>query len=298
MGANRSGTPEQYATLVALVARQLGVPARISTGFRLAAPGQSLPAGSHEVSTAHAWTWVEIPIVGEGWVVLDAAPGQYGSPQQQPSVGATTSPLPTATPTQNTQLEHGNNGNAVAPKSKVPREATATRGWVLGVVIAAIVLLVAALLGALLLRKPVRARARRREPDPGARVLGAWAESIDRLTEAGLPPLDSLTNTEIAAVAREQFGEVPGEAAGVLGRAATAVVYNPRAQFTDEDAANAWRTERLLRKEVGRSLGFGPRLATALRYHRTRPPAPILGRESWASGPVEPTPRRWWSRRH
>lgn len=298
MGANRSGTPEQYATLVALVARQLGVPARIATGFRVAEPGHTLSAGSHQVSTAQAWTWVETPIVGEGWVVLDAAPGQYGSPQQQPSVGATTSPLPTATPTQNTQLEHGNNGNAVAPKSTVPNRETTSHNWVIGVVIAAVVLLIAALLGAALLRKPTRARARRREDDPRARVLGAWAESIDRLTEAGLPPLDSLTNTEIAAVAREQFGDVSGEAAGVLGHAATAVVYSSRTDFTDEDAANAWRTERLLRREVRRNLSVGGRIAAALRYHRTRPPASRLGPQSWAAEQTAAPPHRRWFPRH
>ncbi|MDT7549529.1 MAG: hypothetical protein QOE84_1923, partial [Actinomycetota bacterium] len=96
---SHSGTPEQYATLMALIARKLGVPARIVSGFRIKLPNgtTNLPSGTYSVTTAEAWTWVEIPVRGLGWVVLDPSPGTYAG--QTPQNGASTpSPSPSPTP--------------------------------------------------------------------------------------------------------------------------------------------------------------------------------------------------------
>ncbi len=81
---NHKATPEEFATVFALIARQLGVPARLVTGFRLAGPG-STPAPTvagktYTVTSADAWTWVELPVSGLGWVVADPTPSKTGTP--------------------------------------------------------------------------------------------------------------------------------------------------------------------------------------------------------------------------
>ncbi len=74
---DHAATPEQFATFFAVVARYLGVPVRVVTGFRApSAAGASAPlaAGQYEVTNRDAWTWDEVPVVGYGWVVIDATP--------------------------------------------------------------------------------------------------------------------------------------------------------------------------------------------------------------------------------
>ena len=131
VGPERTGTPEQYATLVALLARHLGVAARVVSGFRVLAPGGGtlLPSGTYSVSTAQAWTWVEVPVVGAGWVVLDAAPSTYSSARPTPSVAASQSPSPTATPTQNALVTKSPGGHAIAPKSTVPSASSSSSSF-------------------------------------------------------------------------------------------------------------------------------------------------------------------------
>ncbi|TAM85498.1 MAG: hypothetical protein EPN43_11370 [Jatrophihabitans sp.] len=272
IGQDRVGSPEQYATLVALVARYLGVPARVATGFRVVPPDSSglLAKDTYQVTTADAWTWVEVPIVGVGWVVLDAAPSIHGTGRQRPSAVAGASQTPSPTPTQNAQLTKGNGGNAVAPRSTVPRSHTSAPVTLMVVVVLIAAALLVALLAVLLLRKGRRRRRRLHAADPRARVVGAWLESIDMLTEAGLPPLTTMTGEEIAALTGEQFGPDPGGAAGFIGRTAGAAIYSTALLVRPEDADAAWAAQRQLRRQVNRRLGVGGRLRAWLRYTRVR----------------------------
>ena len=291
---HRNGTPEQYATLVALVARDLGVPARIATGFRVPAHGGGslLTPGTYNVTSAEAWTWVEVPVVGSGWVVLDASPGRY-VPTIQPTQKASAEPnASTAPPSQNALQTQNNNGNAVARPSKVPTEITsASKALIIALSIVFGLLLIALLLG-LFGRKPLRAARRRRSPDPRARLIGAWQESLDVLTEAGLPELSTLTSAEVATLAGEQFGARPQAEAESLGTAANAVAYSVHTQIATQDADAAWERHRVLRKEVRAQLGWTGRMVATLRYHRpgksTRPISP----PSWAAEARDRAKRR------
>ncbi|MGH8959838.1 MAG: DUF3488 and transglutaminase-like domain-containing protein [Jatrophihabitantaceae bacterium] len=286
---SRSGTPEQYATLIALIARRLGVPARLASGFRVTpdAGKSTIPAGHYDVRTAQAWTWVEIPIVGVGWVVLDASPGTYSNARVEPTAAASPSPSPTSTPTQNALITKSNNGHAIAPKSSTPHSpGTSQRTLVITLLITFGAILLA-LLVLLLLRKQFRRSRRQRDADPRIRALGAWRESIDVLTEAGLPDLSSMTSAEIAALTGSRFGPDPAEQAGYLGRTANAAVYSTALLVSPQDADAAWQSERALRKLVGRQLGLRGRLAAWLRYHRNPHAAVIAGPKSWTAEAVE-----------
>lgn len=268
-GAGRTGTPEQYATFVALVARQLGVPARVVAGFRVQPTDgtDALAPGEYTVTTAEAWTWVEVPIAQLGWVVLDAAPGRYAGPRPQPSVGASTSPLPTPTPTANPLQNRADGGHAVADPSEVPsshRDAMT----LLITALALAGLLVLLLLVALALRKPVRVRRRRRAGDPRARVLGAWQEGLDVLAEAGLQGVAPLTGTEVAAAAAQRFGADAGVRAGELATIAAGALFSEQLPIGSDEASGAWRAERQLRRSVHRSLSRRGRFRAMLRYRR------------------------------
>jgi hypothetical protein len=282
VGPQRAGTPEQYATLVALVARQLGVPARVVTGFRVTSTDDKpmLPAGTYQVDTADAWTWVEVPVVGAGWVVLDATPGRVAGPRQQASVGVTSSPVPTLTPTRNPLITEGNAGHAVANKSTVPGSRGASNIVLLSVLIAAGALLLA-LLVLLLVRKPMRASRRRNVADPRRRLAGAWEEGIDRLRESGLPELRTLTSAEITFETARRFGTEPAAHADYLGSAANVAVYSRTAVIDPADADAAWSAERELRRSLRQQLGLPARLLAWVRYHRPSGPPAVTGPTSW-----------------
>jgi hypothetical protein len=292
VGTERSGTPEQYATLVALVARQLGVPARLVTGFRVTPPtGRStLAAGRYDVTTAQAWTWVEIPVVGSGWVVLDASPSMYSNSRARPTTTATTTPTPTTTPTQNALITQSNHGHAIAPKSTVPSSpGSSQRALVVSLLITFGVLLLAALV-LLALRKPVRRRRRQAAPDPRVRAMGAWRESIDVLTEAGLPDLSSMTSSEIVDVTGAQFGSESARQTALIGQTANTAAYSTLLTLAPQDADAAWQAERVLRRQVTRQLRGRERVLAWLRYHRVGPDQPTVGPTSWSA--AKPTDRR------
>jgi hypothetical protein len=284
IGPQRSATPEQYATLFALVARQLGVPARVVPGFRVRASdgATTLPAGSYDVTTADAWTWVEIPVRGAGWVIVDPSPSSYSDAQQQANAGAEPSPTPTTTPTQNALITTSNGGHAVAPKSSVPHSGAIGRsGLVIGIATAAAAVVLLLLL-APTLRRRVRARRRRRFPDPRRRLLGAWHESLDMLTESGMPELTHLTSAEIAAATEVQFGTETAFHAAYLGQAANTVVYSSTSAIGPAVADAAWRSHGTMRRLVRRELGVRGRLAAGLRYHRPKARR-VTGPASWAA---------------
>jgi hypothetical protein len=287
---SHSATPEQYSTLTALVARQLNVPARVVSGFRIPSPKGSsrLPAGTYDVTTAEAWTWVEIPVRGLGWVVLDPSPGTYAGQIPQQSAGSTPSQSPSPSPSQNALLTHSNNGgHAVAPKSKTPQAVNVT-GLAVVVIVLIVVALVAALSVAFLLaRKRVRARRRRRAGDPRRRRLGAWQESLDVLVESGLPDLTNLTSAEVARTAGERFGGEPAAQARYIGDAANLAIFSPTSWVGPAEADAAWRAQVVLSKAVRRRLGWRDRIGARLRYNHAKKRRAPVGPASWAAAAKE-----------
>jgi transglutaminase-like putative cysteine protease len=293
IGPQRSATPEQYATLFALLARQLGVPARVVSGFRAhPRPGaQSLAPGAYDITTADAWTWTEIPIRGSGWLVVDPAPSSVSDAQHSPSARAQPSHTPSSTPTRNALITQSNGGHAVAGRSTVPhRHASSNRALTVALW-TALALLVLGLCVVLSLRKRLRARRRHHAVDPRHRLLGAWHESLDVLAESGLPDLTYLTSSEIALATAARFGPETASHAAYLGRAANAVIYSSSAMVGPAAADAAWLSHATLRQLVRRRLGVSGRLAAGLRYHRPKAPRATAAPASWAA-PAAGSPGR------
>lgn len=288
LGSSRSATPEQYATLVALIARKLDIPARVVTGFRLPARkhATTVTPGTYTVTTGDAWTWVEIPIQGQGWVVLDPSPGrgssQAGPAQQGPSPSNSASPPARVLITQSPSGV----GVAAGPKGQVPAPRSYPVATVLGIAGAAVVAVIVLVLLTVLVRKSVRRRRRAGARDPRRRVVGAWQESIDLLVEAGLPDVATLTSAEIADAAGQTFGAESAEHARALGSSANTAIFSPSTWIGPDEADAAWNAHGALRRSVRRRLTIRQRIGARLRYHRPPRSRPVEGPTSWTAAAV------------
>lgn len=67
------GYPDQFSTVLTLMLRSLGIPARLAAGF---APGQFNPfTGFYLVRTSDAFSLTEVFFPGQGWYTFDPIPG-------------------------------------------------------------------------------------------------------------------------------------------------------------------------------------------------------------------------------
>jgi TgpA N-terminal domain/Transglutaminase-like superfamily len=243
--ARRRGTPEQYATVFALLARYLNIPARVVTGFRVLGPGsgETTPGRVYALTAREAWTWVEVPVAGLGWVVVDPTPASV-RPPVVPSYAAPTTT--TTVPLPDVATNQAGAGHALA---RPVRHRTAPGGsspW--------LVVLVAVAAAGLLFVAQFRLRAalrrrRRRRGDPARRVVGAWAESLDLLSELKVADVPALTSTEVGDVVGDRYGPEARDHVGQIGALADRAIFSTSARFTDADADACWRAYADLRRE-------------------------------------------------
>lgn len=219
----RRGYCEQFAGTYAAMARSIGLPSRVATGFT---PGEQDPSNPNRyvVRGRHAHAWPEVWISGAGWVAFEPTPGRgapnstsyTGAPESQDSTTAEqaeaapeqeAAPQPEASPQPTPTLvppEPDAEQQAPIPESveePVQEEPVPEpdRGGLRAAMIALglVVLLVALLLGipALKRSKDARRRARFGE-DPRRQVTLAWSVVTDRLERMGYPPDPTETLSE------------------------------------------------------------------------------------------------------
>jgi Transglutaminase-like superfamily len=245
----RSATPEQFATLYAMAARYLGVPARVVTGFRVAptSSGGALAAGSYQVTNRQAWAWVEIPVAGIGWVVADPTPDTTTALATPPP--ETESPATTLPPRQANAVPRNeiSGGHPLAKPStvKIPHSYHVP-AWLLGLLIVAAVVLLALVAGPGLAagRRLWRRRSRRTSQDPAALAVGAWLELLDGLNQAGMRAPPGSTSSEIAGEAGGTFGPDVVEPVQRVGWLADRAVCSTREPPNGASAEEAWTTQR------------------------------------------------------
>ncbi len=76
----KRGYCEQFSSSLAVMARSLGIPARVATGY---APGEYNPfTGYYDVRASDAHAWVEIYFPGYGWSTFDPTPSFDSTPWQ------------------------------------------------------------------------------------------------------------------------------------------------------------------------------------------------------------------------
>jgi transglutaminase-like putative cysteine protease len=234
----RTGYCEQFATAMAVMARQVGVPSRVVLGF---APGRLSPDGRIVVVDRNAHAWVELWMPTQGWVRFDPTPRAGGdNPATSldlpfdlaayltidvPPLPVDNGPNPTLVPFRDDDIPDippllpadGSGGWGV---SAVP-------GWVV------IALLTVVLLFGLVPAVKWARRSHRLRALSTGDVSAAWWEIVDRLSDLGDEPPPAATPTEVAAATDEAmaplarvYGEsIYGPPAGrafSLGRVVTA----------------------------------------------------------------------------
>ncbi len=256
LGSKR-GTSEQFATAYVVLARSVGIPARVVVGYRV--PPTRNADGGYTVRNGDILAWPEVAVRGIGWVPLDPEGSAAGT-----GAGAGTSTLTAkarASLAPSDQLRDppvappapGATGPA-ADDSPSFRFPVGTLVIVLGGVV------VAGLAG-VPVAKAVRARLRRRRPGTGS-VLGAYEEARDRLRDHRIPVTAGMT-------VRDYAGLVPNPAAlRTLASLVDSALWSGRPDGTD--SAAAWRAV----SDVRAGLGGGP----ATRIRAAVDPRTLFGR--------------------
>jgi hypothetical protein len=257
-------TPEQLATTYVMLARRLGVPARLVTGFRVVPEDSrdvSLPAGTYDVTGAQGWTWAEVLIGDEGWVLVDPSPAL-----DQTVPPPTTTTIPEGSLQQEEIPDPEITSILPNPVAEPPPPIETSPPWaLLFLVLVALVAVLAAPVAGLVRRW--RRRHARNRGDARQRVLGAWLETLDQLDEAALETLGPLSATEVATAATARFGdEVGAPVAGV------ATLSNPAlfssATMTEASAEEAWRNLEAARHALRRQLTLRQRVGASVRALR------------------------------
>jgi transglutaminase-like putative cysteine protease len=180
------GDDEQYASLMALMAYQVGIPARVVMGFH----ADEDTAGDELVATGdtlHAW--VEVPFEEAGWVAFDPTPEEDKDPKDQ-TTRPKTDPQPMPLQPPPPPKEDADEPPLVPDDREAEEEAEPLPGFiglilaVGGISLGTIALLFApfAIIGGL---KAARRRRRREAPLPADRISGGWDELMDRAADFG-----------------------------------------------------------------------------------------------------------------
>lgn len=263
------GDDEQYAVAMALMARELGLPARVVMGFY---PDKAV-AGRIDVTGSMAHVWVEVPFEGAGWVTFDPTPDRDRTPQTQvpkPLPKPKPQVLPPPDPPASTTLDSLDIAGH--------RDDEDVRGDDL---LLRVVGVAAALLGGLAvivgpfvaIAYAKRRRRRRRESSPEvvSRFSGGWAEIEDAATDLGVTPSTTATRRENADSLAETFPEAdfPRIASLVDSR-----VFGATTPTADE-AASVWSDVDValasMRGQVGRVRRLRGRVSIrSLRRSRPR----------------------------
>jgi transglutaminase-like putative cysteine protease len=277
------GDGEQYASAMALMARQMGLPARVVLGF---VPTDDQRKGAAVTVTAgDVEAWVEIAFSGYGWVPFDPTPPRTQTPQQdstttpadpQPQVvqPPPAPPEPVAAPNDDTEQPQAQDSAKPATSGSAWRQVALVAG-VASVPIAVLagpLILVVAL-------KARRRRRRRRDGDVVARVAGGWDELLDVALDLRSPAPALATRSESARALADSFAgsAVPGSRAAsavlTLAAEADATVFGPGLP-SDAQAAAYWRRVEVaaaaMRGTVPWARRFRSRVSLASLRHRRR----------------------------
>jgi transglutaminase-like putative cysteine protease len=268
LGTSHRGSSEPYAVAFALMARTLGLPARVVVGFRPGARDASGPgSGAWSITGADVLVWPEVDFAGLGWVPFYPTPdttGAAGAQQlaagesgQRQRIDRTLSaaPLPKIAPvTGRPPAAARNAGSAGVP-------VLLWLGPSLGVVAAA----ACAYLLAAALRPRRRLRRLRQAPAAADAVAGAWLATVDRLRLVGLDRVTAQTSSEVARYGTDRLGGEMEPALAKLATLADQVAFS--GQPPDPSApATAWQLYDGIHQRIGAVVPWRTRLG-----HRLRP---------------------------
>ena len=250
------GDAEQYSVTAALMARELGFPARVVFGFDTSTDGTDAGAretatGAVEVTGASVTARIEINTAEYGWVSIDPTPEVRPIPDELPEDPAVVSRPPAViqppvedpetreqqTPPESTQQDP----EQLSPVLAILLVVLRVVGWV---ALAAAVLLSPFIV--IIATKLRRRRARKRAPTAVDRISGGWNDFQDSALDHGIELPPSATRSQVASA-------VGGAGPVVLASLADRAIFSPG----DPDAAEAdrvWKAVTDLRRGMGSGL--------------------------------------------
>jgi transglutaminase-like putative cysteine protease len=225
---DRRGYCEQYAATMAIMARVLGIPARVGVGYLR---GEQTQPGLWVVRAQDAHAWPELFFEGVGWLRFEPTPStRTGEPPAwSQGASAVPEPLPSETPGATSAPEQDPGAGALAPLEDAAAAdgAAASRpsSWPL-------VAGVGALLALLVLPFAAGVAVRRRRwsragADPAQQAEAAWADVRDAAWEVGYPTDDGAT----VRVTARQLAGAAALPAPETGRLTTIAAATERARF-------------------------------------------------------------------
>jgi hypothetical protein len=272
------GNAEQFATAFVLLARSLGVNARVATGF--VAPPEELDEHI-ELRSDLARIWPEIEVPGDGWVAFDPVPDEVAADSEEPPVppqaqtpAAQQPPIAPSASTDNDDVEP-----VIDPEPSDAGTWSTFNRWVVrsALGLAAVLLPLLLVAGTIVAVKARRRRRRLAIADERQRVRATWAVATDALVDAGLTIAPAWTDRQIAEQGAPLAEEAQHELVR-LGAMSSAATYGPRRLTLPMagDALAALRhIEQSIRSPRTRWQRIRWRLSTRSLRRATR--SPVLG---------------------
>lgn len=197
---DKVGFCQQFAAAMAVMARSLGMPARVVVGFL---EPSTTDGGRYQFTSNDLHAWPEIYFRGTGWVRFEptpsarsgAAPSWTRPPTSLPETATPTARPTTAAPSR-------------APSRQLVTPTTGPRGGSGGTTVPATALVAVAVLLMLAVPRAVRRSQRRRRlrrgPDGRTEVAAYWAELRATATDLGLSwPAGRSVRTTARAIAAQ-----------------------------------------------------------------------------------------------
>jgi hypothetical protein len=239
------GDAEQYSTAAALIATQLGFPARVVMGF--IAPEGSSPQSAVTFTGEQMTAWIEIS-TSEGWVAVNPNPPQRPIPEEQPQDPTEVAfPQTAAEPPAQEEPQLNDSTSPEAAQEEQPNTVDPVMQLILAILSGvAWTLLWLGILASpvlvILFLKRRRRQQRHKAPSHQEQVIGAWDELRDVLVDNKRTAAASRTRPEIAQ-------ETGIAAASVLAVLADTAQYS-NDDITEHDASQAWSDVEQVSREL------------------------------------------------
>lgn len=233
------GDDEQYAVAMALMATQLGMPARVVMGWH---PGEDDAASADFTATGdNLHAWVEIAFQGYGWLPFDPTPDEDNQPNDQ-TTKPRANPKPQVLQPPPPAQEPADLPPAIAEDREQDDEQEAGIDWLgpvllyggIGLGVIALLLAPFIVMGVIKGTRRARRRGAARTAD---RISGGWDELVDSAVDLRAPVLTGATRAESAAVVGETFAQ---PRVAELATRADLDVYGP-GDPAPEDVEAFWR---------------------------------------------------------
>jgi len=287
----RTGYCEQFASAMAVMARLLGIPARVAVGFA----GGAFDSKKHvwKISDREAHAWVEVWFKGYGWLPFDPTPAAAGAAPRVtqagvPAIDAGDPRLPTDGP-----LRRGGRASAVeqklrkangfdsGPRRSFPGPALGAGGGGSDRSRPVLLLLaaLAAAVGAIVLTKVGSRMIRAARRDPRGVSSACRQELASFLVDQRIEAPRSATLGELGEIVKREFG-IGAEA---FVAAATAARFGP-SEGAAAAALTAKRELRAILEQARRGLTWRERARGLLSLRSLARPAAVDATASAGSG--------------